>query len=78
MGEPRLREVKSLTNVTQPLQPQAHLTSVLEKYVFQVERRASWPPMSHMRKWVFRRTTSSTLLPMVGHVWTTSFIRLEG
>lgn len=32
--------------------------------------------MSHMRKCVFCRTISSTLLPMVGDVWITSFIRL--
>lgn len=44
--------------------------------MFQVERSASCPPMSHMRKCVFHRTISSTLLPMVGDVWTTSFIRL--
>ena len=35
----------------------------------------SWPPRSHMMKWMLFQTTSSTLLPMVGEVWTTSFIR---
>ena len=33
--------------------------------------------MSHIRKWMFFQTTSSTLLPIVGDVWTTSFIKLK-
>ncbi len=34
--------------------------------------------MSHITKWRFLHLTSSTLLPIVGEVWTTSFIRLCG
>lgn len=44
--------------------------------MFQDDRSDSWPPISHIRKWVFFTTISSTLLPMVGDVWTTSFIKL--
>ena len=33
------------------------------------------PPRSHMMKCMFFQTTSSTLEPIVGEVWTTSFIR---
>ena len=29
----------------------------------------------HIRKWIFFQMTSSTLEPMVGDVWTTSFMR---
>lgn len=33
--------------------------------------------MSHIRKWVLLTTISSTLLPIVGEVCTTSFIELQ-
>lgn len=52
-------------------------TSVLAKYEFHEARSDSWPPMSHMTKCVLLQTISSTLLPMVGDVWTASLIRLE-
>ena len=44
--------------------------------MFQEERRDSWPPMSHIRKRVLLINISSTLLPIVGDVCTTSFIEL--
>ena len=43
--------------------------------MFQAARRDSCPPKSHMIKWTFFHTTSSTLEPIVGEVCTTSFMR---
>jgi hypothetical protein len=48
-----------------------------EKYVDHDGRRFSWPPISHTTKLMFLYLMSSTLLPMVGDVTTTSSIKLR-